>query len=65
MAVPKRRVSSARQGKRRSHHFLKPRQLCYCNRCGNPVANGHTSCSNCGWVNSQARELIVMETKKE
>jgi len=65
MAVPKRRVSSARQGKRRSHHFIKPSQLCYCKRCGGHIATNHTACSNCGWVNSQARELIVMERKEE
>jgi ribosomal protein L32 len=65
MAVPKRRVSSARQGKRRSHHNIKPRQLCYCNRCGSAVASGHVNCSNCGWVNSQGRELVVMERKEE
>jgi large subunit ribosomal protein L32 len=65
MAVPKRRVSHARQGKRRSHHFIKVPQLCYCNRCGNPVSSGHISCWNCGWINSQAREMIAMERKEE
>ena len=34
MAVPKRRVSKARQGKRRSHQHLKARQNTYCVRCG-------------------------------
>jgi large subunit ribosomal protein L32 len=65
MAVPKRRVSSARQGKRRSHHNVKPPQLCYCNRCGNPVSGNHTLCGNCGWVNTQARELVSMDRKEE
>ena len=65
MAVPKRRTSRSRKGKRRSHHNVKPRQLYYCNNCGSAVANGHVACSNCGWVNSQARELIVMERKEE
>jgi ribosomal protein L32 len=57
-------MSHARQGKRRSHHFLHPRQLCYCNRCGNPVQS-HCVCSNCGWSNPQARELISTEKKEE
>ena len=65
MAVPKRRLSHARQGSRRSHHHLKPRQLCYCNRCGEPVSSGHVLCGNCGWSNSQSRELINMEKKEE
>ena len=65
MAVPKRRVSSARQGKRRSHHFIKPAQLCYCNNCGSQVGNGHLACSNCGWVNSQNREMVPVERKEE
>ena len=65
MAVPKRRVSHARQGKRRSHHHRRPTQLCYCDRCGNPIASNHFSCWNCGWSNIQKRELINMEKKEE
>jgi large subunit ribosomal protein L32 len=65
MAVPKRRVSSARQGKRRSHHYIKERQMCYCNNCGSTVAGNHMLCSNCGWVNSQGRTLVDMERKEE
>ena len=33
MAVPKRRTSHARQGKRRSHHHKTPIQIQYCSRC--------------------------------
>jgi large subunit ribosomal protein L32 len=65
MAVPKRRMSHARQGNRRSHHHIDPRQLCYCNRCGQPVKSGHYACSNCGWCNAQKRELVAMERKEE
>jgi large subunit ribosomal protein L32 len=64
MAVPKRRVSHARQGKRRSHHAIRPAQLCYCNRCGNPVQS-HCVCSQCGWSNPQGREVISTERKEE
>ena len=65
MAVPKRRTSHARQGKRRSHQHLHPRQLCYCDRCGNPIASNHFACSNCGWSNVQKREMVAMEKKEE
>lgn len=34
MAVPKRRVSNARQGNRRSHQHVKAKQVAYCNRSG-------------------------------
>jgi large subunit ribosomal protein L32 len=64
MAVPKRRTSKARQGKRRSHQHLKPRQNTYCARCGDAI-RAHYICSNCGWHNTQAREAIVIEEAEE
>lgn len=64
MAVPKRRVSSARQGKRRSHHFRKPRQVTYCNRCGAAILP-HVVCAECGWHNIQGREVVAAEETKE
>jgi large subunit ribosomal protein L32 len=64
MAVPKRRVSKARQGKRRSHQHLKPKQNAYCSRCGEAIRH-HTVCWNCGWLNSQAREAVTLETPEE
>jgi large subunit ribosomal protein L32 len=64
MAVPKRRVSHARQGKRRSHHGRKPQQNTYCSRCGEAV-RPHYLCSNCGWQNSQAREAVIIEETQE
>ncbi|MSR30115.1 MAG: 50S ribosomal protein L32 [Gemmataceae bacterium] len=48
MAVPKRRVSPARQGMRRSHHAVKPKQIAYCSHCEQPVIT-HRICSNCGY----------------
>jgi large subunit ribosomal protein L32 len=65
MAVPKRRLSHSRQGKRRSHHHIKPRQLNYCDRCGNPVASNHYACWKCGWSNARKREVISLEKKEE
>lgn len=48
MPHPKRRQSSHRQGIRRSHLALKPRQLNRCGRCGAAVKS-HTVCENCGY----------------
>ena len=64
MAVPKRRVSNARQGNRRSHQHVTAKQNTYCNRCGSSVLP-HVVCWNCGWSNSQNREIVAMKTKTE
>jgi large subunit ribosomal protein L32 len=64
MAVPKRRTSHARQGKRRSHLGLKQKQNTYCNNCGNPI-RPHYLCWNCGWSNTQAREAAPVAEKEE
>jgi large subunit ribosomal protein L32 len=47
MAVPKRKHSNYRTGKRRSHHGLKPKELQSCEKCGTPRPS-HTVCPNCG-----------------
>lgn len=64
MAVPKRRTSHAKQGMRRSHHAIKPMQVSYCNNCGEQVLT-HRVCSNCGYLNSQKREVVSVEQTKE
>ncbi|MSU80311.1 MAG: 50S ribosomal protein L32 [Gemmataceae bacterium] len=64
MAVPKRRVSRARQGKRRSHQHHKVQQNTYCSRCGE-ANRPHFVCWNCGWQNSQAREAVLIEETQE
>ena len=61
MAVPKRRTSHARQGKRRSHHHITPTQVQYCNRCEQPVLHHHV-CPNCGFY--QGREVVQAEEEK-
>jgi large subunit ribosomal protein L32 len=61
MAVPKRRTSHARQGKRRSHLHVKPKQIQYCSRCEQPVLPHHV-CSNCGYY--QGREVVAAEEEK-
>jgi large subunit ribosomal protein L32 len=64
MAVPKRRTSHARQGKRRSHLHLTPTHIQYCDRCSVPIL-AHRVCWNCGWSNSQRREVVAKETKEK
>jgi large subunit ribosomal protein L32 len=48
MAVPKRKHSNSRTGKRRSHDALKPRQLHHCPKCSTEVPS-HVVCPNCGY----------------
>ncbi|MBJ7305577.1 MAG: 50S ribosomal protein L32 [Gemmataceae bacterium] len=61
MAVPKRRTSHARQGKRRSHLGVKPMQIAYCSNCGFPF-RPHRVCSNCGFY--QGREFLKVDQEK-
>jgi large subunit ribosomal protein L32 len=55
MAVPKRRTSHARQGTRRAHHFITPKQAQFCHQCNEPVMP-HRVCPNCGYY--QGREVV-------
>ena len=47
MAVPKRKHSNSRTGKRRSHDAKRPRQLTYCPKCSQALPT-HVVCPNCG-----------------
>ncbi len=47
MAVPKKRTTSAKQGKRRSHLALKVQTWLSCPNCGKPVKS-HQACPACG-----------------
>ncbi|MCA8948880.1 MAG: 50S ribosomal protein L32 [Planctomycetes bacterium] len=47
MAVPKRRLSRARQANRRSHLALERTQLVRCTHCG-AMIRPHTICKACG-----------------
>jgi large subunit ribosomal protein L32 len=62
MAVPKRRTSHSKQGKRRSHLALKVKQVQYCPQCQGP-ALGHRVCPNCGFYKGEQREKF--ESDKE
>jgi large subunit ribosomal protein L32 len=48
MGVPKRKVSHARQGERRSHLALTLPRLEACPHCHEPK-RPHRACPNCGW----------------
>ncbi len=48
MAVPKRKHSNSRTGKRRSHDAKKPPHITYCEHCSAAVTP-HTVCPKCGY----------------
>ena len=58
MALPKRRHSKSRSGKRRAHQALRRSGTTVCPRC-DAVKEPHRVCSNCGYY--AGREVIAME----
>jgi large subunit ribosomal protein L32 len=60
MGVPKRRVSHARQGDRRSHHALSLPDLVECPHC-HEMKRQHHACPNCGYY--AGREAIRIKAK--
>ena len=48
MAVPKRRQSNSKTGRRRSHDAKKPKDLQYCPKCSSAVPS-HVVCPKCGY----------------
>ena len=55
MAVPKRKHSNSRTGKRRSHDGKRPHQLMFCSKCSTAVPT-HVVCPNCGQY--MGREVV-------
>lgn len=55
MALPKRRHSNARTGKRRAHHALKTIGLSRCPRC-QAMTLPHRACRSCGYY--RGREVV-------
>ncbi len=47
MAVPKKKTSTARRDKRRTHDALTPPAVSICSKCGEP-ARSHHVCDKCG-----------------
>lgn len=54
MAVPKRRTSKSRKGKRRTHYKAAPVAIQACSRCGDP-RRPHRVCPTCGYYGDQKR----------
>jgi large subunit ribosomal protein L32 len=61
MAVPKRKNSNSRSGKRRAHHAKKPKQLSYCPKCSTALPQ-HVVCPTCGhYMNRPVVEMAEAE----
>ena len=62
MALPKRRTSKAKRGKRRSHHRLLPPNLTLCPQCHEPKLPHHV-CLHCG--SYRGHEVLRLEEKAD
>ena len=62
MAVPKRKVSKARKGKRRSHMALSLPAIDYCSQCHSPKLAHHV-CPTCG--SYAGREVMEVKAAKK
>lgn len=51
-AVPKRRISKARRGRRRAHDSIKTFHLVECPECGK-MKRSHRVCLECGQYNGR------------
>ena len=61
MPLPKRRHSSQRQAKRRTHYKLTPPSIGTCPRCQSAVQSHHI-CAHCGYYNG--RQWVVGEAQQ-
>lgn len=64
MGVPKRRVSHARQGDRRSHHALSVPRLEECPHCHEQKL-GHHACPSCGYYAGRETIRITQRAPSE
>ncbi|MFO0942722.1 MAG: 50S ribosomal protein L32 [Pirellulales bacterium] len=62
MAVPKRKHSNSRSGKRRSHHNVKRKQTGYCPNCSTCVPT-HVVCPKCGYY--MGRNVVEMSDQAQ
>jgi len=60
-ALPKQRISHARQGERRAHQHLELPQLVACPQCKRP-RRSHHACPNCGYY--RGRQVFLPKTNK-
>lgn len=61
-ALPKQRISRARQGNRRRHHFIPALQLVACDNCKS-MRRPHHVCPNCGTY--RGRQVIEIESSRK
>jgi len=61
MGVPKRRQSSARRDKRRTHDKLNPPTFSLCPQCHEPLMPHHI-CPHCGAY--KGKEILQVEEEK-
>lgn len=61
MAEPKKRLTSARSGKRRSHLASKPIKLAKCAKCNEPILP-HRVCKVCGHY--KGNDVLELERKE-
>jgi len=62
MAEPKKRLTSARSGARRSHLAKKAKKLTNCTKC-QAVIPSHQVCPKCGFYNGQ--DVLELERKEK
>jgi len=62
MAVPKKKTTKSKKGKRRSHHALKRLNLVKCSNCGEYILP-HRVCPSCGFY--KGKEMIKIREKKK
>lgn len=60
--LPKRRLSSARQGKRRHSITIRETQLVACSNCGK-LTLSHRVCKNCGTYKGSVINAPKIKTK--
>ncbi|MBU2592888.1 MAG: 50S ribosomal protein L32 [Patescibacteria group bacterium] len=63
MAVPKRRTSSHRKGRRRAVHAIKLPEVSLCPSCGSDK-RPHYACPSCGKLDS-GKKTVKAGVKKE
>lgn len=61
MTIPKKRHTSSKVARRRSHHALKKIKLTTCKKCGKAIMP-HRACSFCG--SYDGKEVIKIKTAK-
>jgi large subunit ribosomal protein L32 len=63
MTIPKKRHTSSKVGRRRSHHALKKVKLAKCKKCGKAVMP-HRACTFCGSYDGKEVVKIKIAKKK-